>query len=249
MDNRFYIDRNRFYAGLVIFIFGTALFVGGLPKLRARIGARLVELKQAASGYSSPPAIEAQVGQNTEPFPAQYEKPITIPQKSALPLLTIGPNGIPQILPQAAREVVQTPSARTGGRPRRTLRIPTTVPGQTAAEPSDQAQPTQQAQSDQQATGTDASQEPVFSQGAMEKEAYNLVLGKYTTVSGMVTGNNAGLQFKGWGASKREEDTYWVRLTFFQTSSKTDQEYIWEVKISAKQVTPLNYNARSLPQS
>ncbi len=247
MDNRFYVDRNRVYAGLVIFVFGTTLFLGGLPSLRHRLGARLAQLKQSAKGYSGPPTVEAQVGSNPEPFPAQYEQPSVMPQKSPVPMITIGPTGVPQIVPPQRTQEVVEPPVLAKGKPRRSIRIPTTTPGQSESEAA--APPTQPAQSDQQAADTDASLEPVFKQGEIEKEAYNLVLGKYTTVSGMVTGNNPNLHFKTWAAAKREEDTYWVRLLFDQSPDKTEVSYIWEVRVTAKQVTPLNYNARSLPKS
>ncbi len=245
MENRFYIERMRFYAGVVIFIIGTGLLLAGVPTLRHRLGARIVQLRQAAKGYSGPPTVEAQVGQNTQPFPAQYEKLVVIPKKPAMPLMTVSPQGVPQLIPQPAREVVapkEPAVART--RPKRTLRIPTTAPGQAETEPAAHT-----AQTDQQASGTDANLEPVFAQGEIERQAYDLVLAKYTTVSGMVTGNNPALRFKNWGAAKREEDTYWVRLLFEQVSDKSEVSYIWEVKVSAKQVTPLNFNARSLPRS
>ena len=247
MDNRFYIDRNRIYAGLVIFVFGATLFLGGLPSLRHRLGGRLVQLKQAAKGYSGPPTVEAQVGQNPEPFPAQYEKPIVVSQKPAMPMIVIGPQGVPQVVPSQRTQEVVEPPAFAKGKPRRSIRIPTTVPGQSDSEAA--GQPSQPARSDQQAADTDASLEPVFKQGEIEREAYNLVLGKYTTVSGMVTGNSPNLHFKTWAAAKRDEDTYWVRLLFDQSPDKTEVSYIWEVRVSAKQVTPLNYNARSLPRS
>ncbi len=235
-QNRFYLSRLRVYAGVVIFIAGTGLLLGGVPSLRHRLGARIVQLRQAARGYSGPPTVEAQVGQNPEPFPSQYEKPIVIPSKLSFPMIRIN-NGVPQIVPPAAHQATAQPPTLAQPRPRRTIRIPTTVPGQAESEPAAQ-----------QAADAEPNLEPDFRQGEIEREAYNLVLQKSTTVSGMVTGNNAALQFKNWSAAKREEDTYWVRLIFQQTSDRTELAYIWEVKVSAKQVTALNSNARSLPK-
>jgi hypothetical protein len=100
----------------------------------------------------------------------------------------------------------------------------------------------------QQEAEADRSLEPIFSQGEMEKEAYGLLLQWNPNVDQMVRGGNASLQFKNWSAAKREEDTYWVRLLFQNATDKTEVAYIWEVKISTKQVTPLNYNARLLPK-
>ena len=162
-------------------------------------------------------------------------------------MITISPQGVPQIVPPSSQAAAPQPPSLGQARPKRSIRIPTTIPGQ--SEPEAGAQPTPTTQPEQQASDTDASLEPVFRQGDVEREAYNLVLGKYTTVSGMVTGNNPALRFKTWAAAKREEDTYWVRLIFEQASDKSEVSYIWEVKVTAKQVTPLNYNARSLPKS
>ena len=52
-------------------------------------------------------------------------------------------------------------------------------------------------------------------------------------------------KFLSWDAAGRGEDIYWVRLKF-RSEGKTDIEYIWQVQLQSKQVTPLNYNARSL---
>ncbi len=240
--NRFYLLRYRYYSAVMVFIVGTGLLVTGVPSVRHRFTARLNQLRDAARGYTGPPTVEAQVGQNPEPFPAQYEKPIVIPQKPSVPLITFN-QGVPQIVPQQSQSAAK-PRELSQPKARRTLRIPTTVSGREEAEPT--AQTTQPAQ---QPAETDANLEPDFRQGEVEREAYNLVLQKYMTVSGMVTGNNPALQFRNWGAAKREEDTYWVRLVFLQASDKTEVSYIWEVKVGAKQVTPLNYNARSLPKA
>jgi len=121
--------------------------------------------------------------------------------------------------------------------------MPTTAPGQ--AEPERAASTTTPVQQD---TGADRTSEPEFRQGEMEKQAYGLLLQWNPNVDQMVRGSNASLQFKNWSAAKRDEDTYWVRILFQNAADRTEVAYIWEVKISSKQVTPLNYNARLLPR-
>jgi len=241
--NRFYLMRFRFYAGVLVFIIGVGLPLIAVPSLRHRLGGRLTQLKQAAQGNSIPESVVAQVGQNPEPFPAQYEKPIVIPQKPPVLSFTQGslqvlPQGTAKVVPQARAKAAPQPPALAEPRRKRELRIPTGIPGEAETQPP--VQP---------AVETDTNLEPEFRQGEIEKEAYNLVLQKNPTLAGMVTGNNPSLQFKSWAAAKRDEDTYWVRLLFQQAQDHMEVAYIFEVKISAKQATPLNYNARSLPKS
>jgi hypothetical protein len=240
----FYIHRSRFYFGVVVFIVVVGLPLIVLPSLRHRLGGRLYALRQAASGSSGRDStVIAQVGQNPEPFPAQYERPIVTPAKPALPMILF-PQTTPQGTAQGApapRASSPAPTLTTSPR-RRSLKIPTTVPGQAESEA---AAPTVPAQQEAQA---DRSLEPDFRQGEMEKEAYGFLLQWNPNVDQMVRGGNPSLQFKNWSAAKREEDTYWVRLLFQNATDKTEVAYIWEVKISTKQVTPLNYNARLLPK-
>src|SRR5437867_10066349 len=90
---------------------------------------------------------------------------------------------------------------------------------------------------------------PEFRQGKVEREAYDLLLKTNATVAGMVNGSNPGLRFKTWTAAKAEEDAYLVDLTFTQLSDRAELHYTWRVKLSAKEVTPESYHARSLPKS
>jgi hypothetical protein len=90
--------------------------------------------------------------------------------------------------------------------------------------------------------------EPVYRQGKLEQEAYELLVKSSDTVAGMVQGKDPSLRFKQWAAARTDDDTYLVRLTFTQTSDKTEVPYIWQVKVVSKQVSPLNYYARSVPK-
>jgi hypothetical protein len=93
-----------------------------------------------------------------------------------------------------------------------------------------------------------ADAEPVYSQGAAEKEAYDLVLGSNETVAGMVGGKDPALRFKSWSAARTDPDVFLVRITFTQTPGNGEVPYIWQVRMSSKQVSPLNYYARSIPR-
>jgi hypothetical protein len=93
----------------------------------------------------------------------------------------------------------------------------------------------------------DADAEPEFRQGPMEKQAYDLLLQSKERVAGMVQGKDAALRFKDWSAARIEEDLFYVRVTFIQASDKAEVPYIWQVRLESKQVTPLNYHARSVP--
>lgn len=241
--NRFYLQRFRFYSIVMLFVVGTVLLLFGVPSLRYRLGARLTQLREAARGYSGPQPVVAQVGQNPAPFPAQYEKAVVIPQKPSMPMLSFS-DGKLSVLPPAAANAVSQALGKGRAERKGVLKVPATLG---AGAPAGQT-PAQADQRANQPGESETSLEPVFTQGQVEKDAYNLVLKKYPAVSGMVTGNDPSLQFRNWAAAKRDEDTYWVRLVFQQSSDRTEVAYIWEVKIGASQVSPLNYNARSLPK-
>jgi hypothetical protein len=240
---RFYVQRSRFYFGVVVFIVVVGLPMIVLPSLRNRLGSRLHTLRQAAAGSARESTVVAQVGQNPEPFPAQYQKQVATTVKPALPMIVL-----PQAGSQGAPQVVQAPAAVSPAPvlnpPRkRSLKLPTTPPGQSEAEPAapSAAAARQDAEPDRQL-------EPEFRQGEMEKEAYGILLQWNPNVDQMVRGSNATLKFKSWAAAKRDEDTYWVRILFKSAADNSEVTYIWEVKITNKQVTPLNYNARLLPK-
>jgi len=241
---RFYVQRSRFYLGVVAFILVAGLPMLVVPSLRNRLESRLHTLRQAAAGSGRDSTVVAQVGQNPEPFPAQYVKPIaTTPKPAALPMIVLpqaGSQGTPQVVqvPPVAPSAPALAPAR-----KRSLKIPTTPPGQSEAEPAaPSASPARQD------AETDRRLEPEFRQGEMEKEAYGILLQWNPNVDQMVRGSNAALKFKNWAAAKREEDTFWVRILFQSAADASEVAYIWEVKVSNKQVTPLNYNARLLPK-
>jgi hypothetical protein len=103
-------------------------------------------------------------------------------------------------------------------------------------------------QSDSTGQDAPAEAEPVFGQGKLEQEAYELLVKSSETVAGMVQGRDPALRFKQWAAARTDDDTYLVRIIFSQTAEKTDVPYIWQVKVTSKQISPLNYYARSIPR-
>lgn len=230
----FYRVRQKFYASLLVFVVAVGLPIISVPALRHRLSGRLQTLREATAGGKIKPAV-ANVGENKEPLPSEFEKKAGPPSYPKLPPYFAATQGF-------GTRMVATPSPAPVVRGRRSISIP-----KTSADSESQATApanVQQAAVDQDAAGAEA--EAKYQQGTMEKEAYDLLLKSNPTISGMVQGSNPSLRFMTWDALKREEDAYWVRLTFVSVQDKTEVEYIWQVKLLAKQITPLSYNARAL---
>jgi hypothetical protein len=87
--------------------------------------------------------------------------------------------------------------------------------------------------------------EPKYQKGALEQTAYDLLIQSNSSIAEIVKGGHPLLRLKSWDVAKRENDTYWVRLKL-QLDKNPEQEYIWVVKIQSKEVTPLNFNAKSI---
>lgn len=85
-----------------------------------------------------------------------------------------------------------------------------------------------------------------YKQGDAEREAYEILLKSNEAIAGMVQGKDPALRFVTWAGARREEDTYWVDLTFKSSSSGTEAHYIWQVSLSSKRVTPLSALARAI---
>jgi hypothetical protein len=225
---RFGGTRQRVYGGLLLFVVAAGVPMAAVPSLRNRLLARYYELKTAISGEIRPAMVQA--GANQEPFPAEYERP-ALPSAAQVFKIPTAP------VPYGALKKEETPAR---GAPRRTLRIP---PAGEPLPPADEGD-TSGAQS-QSAPASDAVDQPKYRQGTMEREAYDLLLKSGATIAGLVQGSNPSLQFSSWDAAGRGGDMYWVRLIFRQ-EGKPEAEYIWQVQLESKQVTPLNYNARTL---
>jgi hypothetical protein len=91
---------------------------------------------------------------------------------------------------------------------------------------------------------------PEYRQGKAEAEAFDLVKGR-PAVGALLGGSNPALRFKNWGAARRENDAFWVDLTFLDSSepgAAREVHYIWKVDLASREVTPLSHNARALPK-
>jgi hypothetical protein len=233
--SRFYLARYRFYAGLLLFVISAGVPMLVLPGLRGRLVGRVDKLRAAVAGKSNTLPVSSAVGQNALPFPSQYERPVAPkPQLPKFPPL-------PGLL-----DLSQKPPTAASGRltsrqaPARTESIPTTEAAPSAA--------TAQAASTASVQETTASNDPVYQQGPSEKEAYTILLGASATVRAIADGTYPPLSLKTWAAARRDEETYWVRLTLAPSSGGAAGEYIWQVKMSSREATPLNFNARTLPR-
>jgi hypothetical protein len=226
-SSRFYKTRRRVYGSLLFLVIAAGLPMTTVPALRHRLMSRMHVLKTAFSGDTSP--VMAQVGEKQEPFPAEYERP--------------SPPSVAHVLKMPAAPTYDAPEkevapARTA--PRRTLRIPPVgepLPSADKGEASDE-----QSKS---APAIDSENQPKYRQGTIEREAYDLLLKSNPAIAGLAQGNSPSLQFLSWDAAGRGEDIYWVRLKF-RSEGKPDIEYIWQVQLQSKGITPLNYNARTL---
>jgi hypothetical protein len=170
-----------------------------------------------------------QVGQNQEPLPPEFQRPAA----AAIPVLPA--------LPSPAK----VHSTEQGGY----------VPGNHALHPSSLSESRKamasaagkgEESAEEAAPGsTAADDEPKYKQGAAERQAYDLLIASNATVAEIAKGNNPSLKFKSWDAARRGDEVIWVRLKL-QAAGQAEAEYIWQVKLEAKQVSPLNYNARSI---
>ncbi len=224
---RFYRRRQRVSMGLLVFVVVVGLPIVGVPSLRHRLSTRVLALKSAMAGDIKPATLE--VGSNHEPFPAEYQNPAPVPRLPEMAQVTPPTNRVFGMKP----ETPITRSQPAGRKPKIEL-IP--LPGEKTTETADQGE-----------SETTQSKEPElkYQTGKAEQDAYDLLLKSNSTIAGMVQGSNPALKFKSWDAANRGEDTYWVRVKF-QSEGNPDVEYIWQVKVQAKEVTPLSYNARSI---
>jgi hypothetical protein len=225
--SKFYSTRRRVYGILLLFVIVVGLPLAAVPKLRNRLVTRAQVLGDAFAGKQAPALI--QVGESHEPFPAEFERP-------APP--------VPQVIhiPQHA-EVHST--AEGGYVPRGgEIHPPSRAGIPEALQPSSSQG---EGLSEQAETGLEeAPAGPKYKQGAVEKDAYDLVVQSDPAIAEIAKGNNPSLKFKSWDAAGRGDDVYWVRL-ILQTQTEPDAEFIWQVNLQSKQVMPLNYNAHTIP--
>lgn len=228
---RFYAARRRVYAGLAVFAGASFLAMILIPAWRVRLSDRLAELRSALRGDT--PALELGVGENQEPFPAELERP----SRAAAPAAQgPAPDIVFNVAPQPRRPSYPAPSRPRSQSPAEKSAAPSPAPvliDETAGKA-----PT--------ADSAPGEGEPRYSTGALEREAYELVLKSHPAAAELVGGSDPELRFLSWDAAPRGNDIYWVRLRF-KSEEDREMEYIWQVTLGEKKAAPLNYNARSLP--
>ncbi len=222
----FYKTRRRVYGALLLFVLAAGLPMATVPKLRDRLITRAWDLKEAIAGNRAP--VTVQVGLNREPLPPEFQRPAPPPAPVFQPLPQSGRiytndrGGFDPV-----REQARAPSATT-----KVLTVPPPAAEEELAEVAESAP----------AAGEN---QPKYGQGTAERQAYALLVESNAAVAEIVKGNKASYKFKSWDAAVRGEDLYWVRLKI-QAEGQPEGDYIWQVRLEAKQVTPLNYNARTI---
>ena len=214
---------------LLIFVVGIGLPLIALPPLRLRLSSRVEALREAYGGRMRA-VVLAKVGENQEPFPAEY----------ALPEPPL--SQYPQI-PAASHEPAEPPAVSAGPAVR-ILRIPAPAP-----EPAAPVQPDRvESAPAEEPTASEADQ-PLYRQGVVEREAYDLLLKLNATMDRLVQGGDPSLKYESWDALKRTETIYWVRVGFSSVADQSRIGYIWQVDLQTKQIAPLSFNARALAKS
>jgi hypothetical protein len=219
----FYKTRRRVYGSLLLFIIAAGLPIATIPGLRDRLLSRTWALKDAMAGKRAPAMI--QVGQNQEPLPPEFQRP-AIP---AMPRMPVPPPARVHSTEQGG----YVPGSRSPQRG--------SLPDSRKAMPPGAEESAEEAASE----STAADNEPKYGQGTAERQAFDLLIASNATVAEIVKGNNPSFSFKSWDAAGRGDDVIWVRLKL-QGAGQPEADYIWQVKLGAKQVSPLNYNARSI---
>lgn len=228
----FYRKRNRFYTLLLLLVVVIGLPIVGVPHLRNRLSARILQLKAAAAGNVNP--IVAQVGANQEPFPSEYERPKPpVHQVFRLPPAA-------KIIPQTPK--VYVPSDSSAIRP----------PGVSSLEGSQVIyEGEESAVPDDAMLGEAEEPGPKYQQGEIEQDAYDLLLESNARIADMVRGSDSSMVgedsmiFDSWDAAHRGDDIYWVRVKFRLEGSPV-REYIWQINLNTQEIIPLSYHARSI---
>jgi hypothetical protein len=224
-----YDGRQRFYGALLLFVVIVGLPIVAVPSLRERLSTRVAAIKSAIGGYIDPVSVE--IGEEQAPFPKEYERfAASFPGPGQpLPLdriFTARMKGTDS--KDYSPPALMTPEPASTGKP---VPEPDSVSEETPSLPG--------------ASESDSNDGLDYNQGAVEQDAYALLLKSYPKVAEMVEGGDPALRFISWGAVKRGEDQYWVRL-IFKNEENVEVEYIWSVEIESKKVLPLSYNARSI---
>lgn len=226
---RFYRKRQRFSLCLMIFIVIVGIPILGVPSLRNRLSTRVMALKAALAGVREPQIVD--VGYNREPVPEEYQKPEPVIPR---PPVLAGPD---KVYVMDAPVTVARPPVSVSVRPRI----------QRSAGQAQELEETEEPALPDEADAASGEEQVQYQRGRAERDAYDLLLQSRPGIAEMVEDKNPAFRFRSWDAAHRGEDTYWVRIKF-QSEGIDEAEYIWVVRVAANQVSPLNFNARSLPQ-
>ncbi len=173
--------------------------------------------------------LELRVGENQQPVPVEFERPEPLrPSPPKLPSLD-------RIFTREPDVQTPAPSARAQDSPARAAR-PETLPFPAIPSEEDYFEEEEIVSEDE---------ELQYKQGTVEQEVYDILLQSNPTAAAMVQGSDPSLSFDSWGVTLRGDDTYWVRLTF-KNADGQNVEYIWQVRLTSKLVTPLSHNARTI---
>lgn len=229
----FYKKRTIVYGAMLLFVVAAGLPMIAVPSLRNRLSDRLMTLRAAVAGEVRP--VNLKVGENLEPFPEEFERPahqmpghVQLPVPESDQVYAVKPGGV---------VVPSTPSQP------RTIRIEKIR----KSPPPSEAPATAALTDAESAAGEEPAADtgPVYKTGKIEQEAYDLLQESNKAIAGMIQGSNPSLHFKSWDAAVRGNSIYWVRVRF-ASDGNPDVDYIWQVNLDTKQVTPLSYNARSI---
>ena len=202
------------------FYMGLAAFVllAGLPlAVVPQLRARLFERAAALRAALTGEPVPALATVGGAPYPKEFELPPSPPARAA------------------ATAPEDTAPAGARGRP--------------VLVPRDREQPRKAPPLIRERPGAAAPPEPEgdelpYRQGEVERQAYDLVLKSNKALAAMVAGEKPGVKFRRWDAAHRGEDAYWVRVSFDGPDGA--EEYIWQVRLSLGEITPLSFNARTL---
>ncbi len=186
-------------------------------------------IRAAAAGEIKPALVD--VGANKEPIPLEYQRPEPVIPR-------------PPVLPSPERIFTMDSSVNKPAGSVRVTIVP--KPAKSAGKIVDLTASGEETASEK-APAPAGETEVQYQRGKDEQVAYDLLLKLNPAIADLIQGKNTNLKFKSWDAAKRGEDSYWVRLKF-QMEGNAEAEYIWVVKPQASQVSPLNFNARSLSQ-
>jgi hypothetical protein len=219
--------RQRFYLALLLFVVIVGLPIVTVPSLRQRLETRVGAFRDAFSGRIGPVTVET--SEEQAPFPEEYERyAASFPGPGgSLPMDRIftarGDQADPDVYYPPA---LISPERSDAGKPAFVPEPEAGMPEPDGAE-------------------SDSDDELGYARGEVEQEVYDILLETYPQVAEMVKGGDPDLRFLSWGAVKRGDDLYWVRL-IFETDKNPKVEYIWRVEPESKQVLPLSHNARSI---